>query len=159
VKYTMDVRIKESSPNEFVQGELIIIADESGATNSFPIKFSAKVTSDLQVSPEVLTLSGVKTGDSVEKKIIIKGPTEFKILDVMCSNEAFSVSADAESSKKIHFVTVEYSASQPPGKYEYDLEFITDLNQKTSQSIKAVVEIVAGDNQEVNSTPTPAGSQ
>ena len=58
-----------------------------------------------------------------------------------CSNTSFSVNADPEKNSKVHFVNVAYSVDQPPGRYEFDLEFVTDLNKKTIGKVKAVVEV------------------
>lgn len=141
VKYDMDVRIKPSAPAGFVQSELIIVANDFGRMTEIPIKFSAKVASTLQISPEVLTITSAEPGEVIKKKLIVKADKPFRINDVKCTNSSFSVVADPEKSKKIHFVNVSFSADQPPGRYEYDLEFVTDLNTETTGTVKAVVEI------------------
>ena len=143
VSYDMEVRIKETAPAGFAQGELLIVGDEFGRKTSIPIKFSAKVASALEISPAVLTISTAEQGGMISKKVIIKAAEPFRISDVTCSNDSFSVTADPEKNKKVHFVTVEYSVDQPPGSYEYDLEFVTDLNGKTTGKMKAVVEVTA----------------
>lgn len=144
LRYDMTVRLKETAPPGFVQSELIIIANDFGRTTEIPIKFSAKVASALQISPEILTIIAPQ-GSLIEKKIVIKAASEFRIKDVTCSNTSFSVKADAEKSSKVHFVKVTYSADQPPGRYEYDLEFVTDLNEKTEAQVRAIVEVIAND--------------
>jgi hypothetical protein len=141
LRYTMDVRLKESAPAGFIQGELIVVADEFGLMTSVPVKFSAKVETALQISPEVLTISSAQAGSVIEKKILIKADKPFRILDVTCSNPAFEVSGEADDLKKVHFVVVSYTVKQPPGRYEYTLEFVTDLNEKTTAKMQAIVEI------------------
>lgn len=140
VKYNMNVRLKETAPPGFAQGELIIVADDFGRMTDIPIKFSAKVASALQISPEVLTIS-TPQGSMVKKKIVVKAASQFRIKDVTCSNSSFSVNANPDKNSKVHFVNVAYSADQPPGRYEYDLEFITDLNEETVGTVRAVVEV------------------
>ena len=71
LKYDMNVRLKESAPPGFVQGELIIVADDFGRTTNIPIKFSAKVASSLQISPEVLTINAAR-GSLIERKSLLK---------------------------------------------------------------------------------------
>lgn len=143
VSYNMDVRIKDSSPPGFVQGELLIVAEEFGRRTNIPIKFSAKVASALQLSPEILTVTGVPQGETISKKVIVKAAQPFRISDITCSSELFSVASNPEKSKKVHFINVDYSAEQPPGRYEYELEFITDLNNQTIGKMKAIVEVTA----------------
>lgn len=141
VSYNMDVRIKDSSPAGIVQGELLIVAEEFGRQTNIPIKFSAKVSSALQISPEVLTMTSVPQGDMVSKKVVVKAAKPFRISDITCSSDLFSVAADPEKNKKVHFINVEYNADQPPGRYEFELEFITDLNERTTGKMKAIVEV------------------
>ena len=99
----------------------------------------------LQISPEVLTISA-EPGKTVSTKMVVKAAKPFRINDVTCTNNAFSVAADPKKTSKVHFVNVSYSPDQPPGRYEYDLEFITDLNKRTTRVVKAVVEIDALEN-------------
>jgi len=143
VSYNMDVRIKDSSPAGFVQGELLIVAEEFGRRTNIPIKFSAKVASALQISPEVLTVTSIQQGESVSKKVIVKAAQPFRVSDITCSSESFSAVTNPEKSKKVHFINVDYTADQPPGRYEYELEFITDLNKRTVGKMKAVIEVTA----------------
>ncbi len=144
VKYKMNVRLKESAPPGYVQGELIIVADDFGGITEIPIKFAAKVASALQISPEVITIN-TPSSSTVKKNAVVKASTPFRIKSVTCPNASFAFKFDSNKSSKVHFVEVYYSADQPPGRYECDLDFVTDLNQETAGSIKAVVEI-AGDN-------------
>ncbi len=150
VRYDMDVRVKDSAPAGFVQSRLIIVGEEFGRRSEIPINFSAKVASALQISPEILTISSSEKGEVIEKKVIIKADKPFKISDVKCVNNAFAVTADPDTSKKVHFVNVAYTVEDNPGRYEYDLEFITDLNSETSGTIKAVVEIGREDDADVD---------
>lgn len=144
INYTMTVRLKESAAAGFQQGELIVVTEEFGRRSEIPIKFSGKIVSDLQVSPEVLTINAVKSGDEVKRKVVVKGTQPFRILDVTCTNTSFKVEADADA-KKVHFVDISYSADQPPGRHECEMEFVTDLNEKTVGVMKAVIEISAED--------------
>lgn len=140
VQYNMNVRLKESAPPGIFAGNLIVIADEGGRMINVPIKFSAKVAAPLQISPEVLNISATK-GEVFKTKVVIKASRPFRISDVTCTNSSFSVAADPDKSRKVHFVNVSYAPDQPPGRYEYELEFVTDLDSGTSGKIKAVVEV------------------
>ena len=65
----------------------------------------------------------------------------FKITDVRCHSEAFSVRADKEA-KKVHIVEVSYTGEDELGRHECELSFYTDLDKSASGKMKAVVEIV-----------------
>ena len=141
VMYTISAKLKDSVPAGYQTGELLVITSEGGRTQEIPLKFSAKVVSDLQVSPEVLTINAKNSGDQITKKLVLKGTQPFKILDVTCKNTSLAVEADVEVSKKVHFVDVVYSPNQAPGRYDCEMEIVTDLNTKTVGVVKAVIEV------------------
>ncbi len=89
VNYTMTVRLTDSVPAGFQQGELIVVTEEFGRRSEIPVTFSGKVVSDLQVSPEVLTINAIKPGDQVTRKVVVTGTQPFRILDVTCTNTSF----------------------------------------------------------------------
>lgn len=144
VSYNMNVRMKDTAPPGFIQGDLIVVASENGQIDgprtNVPIKFNAKIAETLQISPEVLTINAAP-GRKVDTKMVVKAGKPFRINDVTCTNSSFSVAADPTKSRKVHFIKVSYRSDQPPGRYEYDLEFITDLNSRTTRTVRAVVEI------------------
>ncbi len=131
----------ETIPKGFSQGELLLITtDSSRVLTENKIKFTARVVSPLQLSPQTLTLGSVKPGEKVTKKVIIKAGQPFRIVDVTCLNTSFRVRAKSDS-KKVHIVEVSYTGSEDQtGKFESELNFITDLGGKTTGSIKAIVE-------------------
>ena len=141
VRYNMEVRIKDSAPAGFVQDKLMIVAQDNGQTSNIPINFSGKVASALQISPEVLTFATSANAGEIKKKVIVKGDRPFKINEVNCSNNSFVFNVDRDKSSKVHFVGVSYAADKPPGRYEFDLDFLTDLNAGAKRSIKAIVQI------------------
>lgn len=146
VQYNMNVRLKESAPPGFIQGQLIVVANDFGRMTEIPIKFTAKVASALQISPEVITIN-TPPGGKARKKAVVKASSEFRIKEVACSCSAFTFQVDTSRNSKVHFVDVSYAADQPPGRYEYDLTLVTDLNGETSGAIKAVVEVSANGGQ------------
>ena len=141
IQYTLTTRLKDTVPSGFQTGELLVITSEGGRTQEIPIKFSGKIVSDLQVSPDVLTINASPEGEQVKKKLVLKGSAPFKIVDVTCQNTSLAVEADVEVAKKVHFVDVVYSPDQAPGHYECEMQIVTDLNSITVGKVKAVIEV------------------
>jgi len=141
IVYTMTTKLKDTVDAGFQTGELLVITSEGGRTQEIPIKFSAKIVSDLQVSPDVLTINASPEGEQVKKKLVLKGSAPFKIVDVTCENTSLAVEADVDVAKKVHFVDVVYSPDQAPGRYECQMQIVTDLNTKTVGTVKAVIEV------------------
>lgn len=152
VTYEMQAQLKTSVPKGFSQGELYVVVEENPRARDRnnnrvfrekPVRFSAKVVSPLHVSPEVLSLGKVVVGEEVTHKVFLTSDQPFKITDVRCNSEAYSVKADKES-KKIHIVEVSYRGEATPGRYECELSFYTDMDlDKSSGKMQAIVEIVS----------------
>ncbi len=142
--YEMVTRIKPTAPMGLVQGELFVVGLDNGQQVTMPVKFTAKVVSSLRLSPEILTLSSVRQGETKVRKIIAKADEPFKIVDVTCTTDSFRVRADTDS-KKVHVIEISYTGNEAPGRHEWELEFKTDMGQSLQGSIRAIVEIVADD--------------
>ena len=135
--------LKESIPTGFSQGELFIVyvknmnqRDRLGnpLVQQTPLKFSAKISSPLQISPGVVTFG---VGKKVSEKILLTADKAFKITDVRCQNKNFSVKADNKS-KKLHVVEVVYRGGA--NSEQAVLNFFTDLGDKSSGAVKAILE-------------------
>ncbi len=152
VNYEMKAQLKETIPKGFAQGELYIVVEEDPRARDRnnnrvfrekPVRFNAKVVSPLQVAPEVLSLGQVAQGEEVTEKVFLTADEPFKITDVRCNSEAFSVRADKEA-KKVHIIEVSYTGENNPGRHECELSFYTDMNLgEMSGKMKAIVEILS----------------
>lgn len=146
VSYQLTTSLKPDVPPGFTQGELYVVVQEGNVRREVPISFTARVRTDssIQLSPAILTLNGIKPGQEVKKKVIVKGSEPFRIVDVTCHSRAFRVKAGKEA-KKIHFVEVIYTGEDEPGKHECELSFYTDISGDQANKILAVVDIVPDD--------------
>ena len=152
VAYDMKTQLKDSVPKGFAQGELYVVLEDNPrlrdrsnnrVLREKPISFNAKVVSPLQVAPEVLTLGKVEPGKEVTQKVFLTSSRPFKITDVRCHSEAFSVKAEG-GAKKVHIVEISYRGEDNPGRHECELSFYTDMDtRESSGKMKAIVEIVS----------------
>ena len=153
VTYEILAQLTDSVAKGFSQGELYLVVetgrnpDGSVALQQVPVKFSAKVVSALQVSPQVLSIGPVTPGESTSQKIFLKSDKPFSVRDVRCRSEAFRVKA-GNGTKKLHIVEVTYTATAAPGQHECELTFFVEYpdatNNRTtagSESMKAIIEI------------------
>jgi len=153
VVYELTAELKSSVPKGYSQGELYVIVEENpnirGPNNTrilrqIPVKFNAKVAAPLQLAPDILQLGKMNPGSRTTQKVVLSSETAFKITDVRCQSNAFSVKADPEA-KKFHIVEISYVGVPDVGLHENELSFYTDLNSSASGKMKAVVEIVNGE--------------
>lgn len=154
VNFELQAQLKETVPKGYSQGELFIVVEENPRVRrpdggrvlrEFPLPFTAKFASQVQVAPQILTLGRLKPGQQINKKVFLTSDQPFRITDVRCESDAFSVRADSETKKKVHIIEVSYTGEEKSGRHECELNFYTDLKQDASGSMKAIFEIDESD--------------
>jgi len=155
VSYNIVTQLKDSVPKGFTQDQLYLVVEEgrnydgTPKLKQIPLPFNAKVTSALQLSPEVLSLGPLEPGEVIKKKVFLKSDKPFFISDVRCESEAFSVKA-AKKAKKMHMVEVIYTAeAEKAGRHECELSFYVSYADAKkgppvsdpSGRLKAIIEI------------------
>lgn len=149
VVYELTAQLKESVPKGYNQGELYVIVEENPGNRpgnrpilrQIPVKFNAKVVAPLQLAPEILTLGSLEPGEKIMQKVFLTSEMPFKITDVRCQSDAFSVKAESDA-RKVHIVEVSYVGEKKMGRQENELSFYTDLDSNAAGKMTAVVEIV-----------------
>lgn len=153
VTYDVKVRLKESVPVGYSQGELFIVGQSGVQQYKVPVKFTAKVVEPIQISPGIMTLSAIKPGEEISRKVVVKADEPFRIIDVTCQSRAFRVRADG-TTKKVHMVDVVYTGEKAPGHHECFLTFQTSHGGVSTAKMKAIVDIVDDSSDSATSNET-----
>jgi hypothetical protein len=128
VNYDMIVRLKPDTPPGFIHDQLLIVTNDSGSGNvSLPVE--GQVVSAISVSPASLFLGVLKPGESVKKRLVVRGSKPFRIISVKCDDSSFTFDTSDGESKPLHFVPVEFKANEETGQIERKIEIETDLGQ------------------------------
>ena len=136
VNYDMLVRLKADAPPGYIHDQLLIVTNDSGASNvSLPVE--GQVVSAITVSPAALFLGVVKPGESVKKRLVVRGSKPFRIVSVKCDDKSFTFETPEAESKSLHFVPVEFKANEQTGQIESKIEIETDLGQGFSAQCMA----------------------
>lgn len=143
VVYELAAEIKPSAEPGRIQADLVVIATDGFTDAQIRIPMSGIVTSALTINPETLTFRSVNPGEEAKQRVILKADREFKLIDVTCEDRNFTVRADGKSSK-VHFVEVLYTGEKP-GTFEADLTFVTDLDTRTTGTMRAVATVVGAE--------------
>ncbi len=156
VSYRMTVRMKNDAPVGYVQDQLTIVTNDS-YNGSLELPVEGRVVSPLTVSPASLFLGVLKPGQTVEKKLFVKGTKPFKITGIDCPGDCFRFQTKDETNK-IHQVPVTFTASDTPGKFTHKIEITTDLGTTSCMASATIAGEAAGssvsDQSSVNS-PSP----
>lgn len=141
VRYRMRVKILKSMPEGDVRERLTLISNDT----DFPtteMSINGRVRPSLSVSPSAVSFGTAKPGATVEKRLVVRGDSEFAITDILCADSRFEFVAPS-GSKKLHFVTLKFTAGEQPDRVGQEIQINTDL--KGGKSVKCVVTgIVSG---------------
>lgn len=140
VNYDMTVRLTDTVPVGFVNGELFIVAEEQGRRFDIPISFSGNILAPLRISPEVLIFNG-QPGQEATRKLVISGNQPFKITGIRSSDQAIQI-AGTEQSKKVHIVEARLTAPNAAGQYKGEITIETDLPNAAAQKIETTIQVV-----------------
>jgi hypothetical protein len=128
VNYDMIVRLKPDAPPGYIHDQLLIVTNDSGGSQvSLPVE--GQVVSAISVSPAALFLGVLKPGESVKKRLVVRGSKPFRIVSVKCDDESFTFDTSDAESKPLHFVPVEFKANSETGQIERKIQIETDLGQ------------------------------
>lgn len=139
IAYKMKVAAKKTLPAGDLRERLTLVTSDP----RFPtidMAVSGRIRSGLEVSPASLGLGTVKTGASVEKKLVIRAEEVFAIRSVKSDDPRFRFEIP-EGQKKLHFVQVFFDADQATGNVSREIRIETDLGAGKSAECLATVTI------------------
>lgn len=140
VNYDMMVRLKPDAPAGFIHDQLTIVTNDAG-TKRVTIPITGNVESPLTISPASLFLGNLQPGEKVTKRLVVRGKTAFRILDVACEAPGFSFGSLGEESKTLHFIPVEYTAGEASGDIAETIKIKTDMGDGLAAECTATATI------------------
>ncbi|MCU0958686.1 MAG: DUF1573 domain-containing protein [Pirellulaceae bacterium] len=146
VSYKMLVRLKGDAPAGYLQDQLTIVTNDS-YNSSLELPVEGRVVSPLTVSPASLFLGVLKPGETVEKKLFVKGTKPFRILSIECDGDCFKFST-TDKVTATHLIPITYTAGEAPGKITQKIAIKTDLGSgavTTCVASATITDAAAGD--------------
>jgi hypothetical protein len=126
VSYKMLVRLKSDAPAGTLQDQLTLVTnDQRMPTVVLPVE--GRVTPPLQVNPSPLMFGALAPGQTATKQLVLTGKQPFRVLSIAADNEALSVRAAPEVTKKVHLIPITVTAPQQAGEFHYLISIETDL--------------------------------
>ena len=140
VGYKMLVTLKPGAPAGFIQEQLTIVTNDDGSRKvTLPVE--GQVASPLTVSPASLFLGNLAPGETVKKRLVVRGNKPFKILNVKCDGEGFQFEPHSEERKELHFVSIEFKAGSKPGNVAQKIRIETDLGNGLTAECQATATV------------------
>jgi hypothetical protein len=99
------------------------------------VPLTVEIEPALRVNPHLADLGRVRVGDEVERKIIIRGATPFRITDVKGADGPLSVKDNAPGSKPVHVVTIKFKPSKV-GQLNRSVRISTDMKDEEELELR-----------------------
>jgi hypothetical protein len=126
VGYKLSVTLKADAPSGDLK-QYVYLKTNDPAGPLVPVLVEAKVQSTVTVSPEKLTLDGVKTGDALTRRVVVRGSKPFRILEVTGLGDGVALGAEP-SATPAEVQTVTFKCQfEKPGDIHRELKIKTDL--------------------------------
>ncbi len=128
VGYRLTVKLKPAAaPGDLKQYVYLKTNDPAGSL--VPVLVEARVQAAVTVSPERLTLGGVKAGDALTRRVVVRGAKPFRIVGVDGLGEGVTLGAEpAAAAAEVQTVTFKCQFEKP-GEVRRELKIKTDLQE------------------------------
>ena len=125
VKYRMRVKMKAGMPEGDLRERLTLISND----REFPtteMAISGRIRPVVGVSPSALSLGTMRSGEVVEKRLVVRADQPFEISDVVCGDERFEFEVPL-GGKKVQFVKLRFHPGESDGSVAQEVKIVTDL--------------------------------
>ncbi|HEV2946711.1 MAG TPA: DUF1573 domain-containing protein [Gemmataceae bacterium] len=133
VGYHLRVTLKPDAPAGPLTKELLLRTNDP-ASPLVPVLVEATIQAPLTVVPSALSLGNAKVGDTVSKRVIVRGNEPFKIIGVEGVGDAITVDLPEKADVQ-QILTIKYQP-KAAGEMHQQLKIKTDLPQEAAVTLK-----------------------
>jgi len=106
--YLLTVTLAPNAPAGFFRDELIVVTNDRSKPR-VPLMICGELESDLTISPQSIAMGAVKPGETIEKKIVVRGKEPFTVESIEAKGWQVSFDPAAEP-KTTHILNVRFVA-------------------------------------------------
>jgi hypothetical protein len=139
VSYRLDISIKPGAPAGHVRDEIQLLTNDP-ESRGFPVLVTAEVRGELSASPSVLSLGEATSSEPVQGRFIVRAPKPFKVVKIEGVGEGYTASADDETAKPVHVVTVAFRGDTGKPAAARTFQIVTDLPGEAPAVVTATLQ-------------------
>jgi hypothetical protein len=128
VSYDVSVKLRPDTPAGKWYTD-VWVSTNNPAMPRVRVPLTVEVTAPITVNFTTLSLGEVKVGETVERKLVVRGSTAFKITAVKGTDKLIEVKDSTPESKELHVLTVRLKGDKP-GEVSRTLKVVTDLKEE-----------------------------
>src|SRR5262249_50512777 len=96
----------------------------------------------LSVSPPSAALGQVKSGETAERKVVVRGSKPFRIIGVRGTDGQITIQDSAPEAKPVHVLTVKFKAAKP-GDQTWNIHVFTDMKEDAEVEFQAKATVIS----------------
>ncbi|MGA2035078.1 MAG: DUF1573 domain-containing protein [Thermoguttaceae bacterium] len=126
VNYELQVTLKAGTPPGYIREQLMLVTNDSNPRASrVPVPVEGLVQAALTVHPSPLYMGTVEAGLSINRPLVIRGETPFRIVRVQSSDARFQCVAPTTASS-LQRLDVLFTGAARPGRVKGNIHIETD---------------------------------
>ncbi len=126
VGYRVKVTLKADAPVGPIKGDLYLTTNDT-ASKVLPVLIEGMVQSNITVAPAAVSLGNVKIGETLTRRVVVRGNRPFRILQVEGLGAGVTVDPPTNAdAKPVQIVTFKCHLTQA-GPFKYEAKIKTDL--------------------------------
>ncbi|TWT48556.1 DUF1573 domain-containing protein [Botrimarina hoheduenensis] len=153
VTYNLLVRLLETAPPGYLKEQLVLVTNDSVNTQ-VPIEVAGQVRAELSISPNDLALGDVPFGETVTKRLLVRGKKPFVITEIRCEDQRFSFDKKSDAADK-QIITLRFKADREAGRVYAPIRIKTDLGDTYTAECRAYATVVGSGVAEESSSVVP----
>ena len=139
VDYQLLVRLTDKAPAGYLNDQLILVTNDL-QNRELRLGVEGRISSPLTISPATLLLGPLAPGESVTRKLVVRGNKPFRILKLTSDGPGFE-STPAEDARMLHLVPVTFTAGEEAGTVVQTIQVETDLAGGTAARCVVTIEV------------------
>jgi hypothetical protein len=137
VTYQLTAHLRADSPAGKWYTD-VWVQTNNPATPRLRVPLTVEIEAPLSVSPMTVVLGELKAGTQAERRIVVRGPTPFRITSITGMDKQLQVREATTESKTVHVLTVTLRPNKP-GELNRTLRVLTDVRGEIEFTAKARV--------------------
>ena len=139
VSYDLIARLNEGADVGYLNERIWLITNDTRG-GKVPVQLGGRIVSEITVSPASLFMGVVKPGQSVTKKLVVRGRKPFRVVHVECDDDCFKF-RPSDAAKAVHIIPVTVTAGDRPGKMVGPIRITTDSGEASTQELMAYAQV------------------
>ncbi len=128
VGYRVKVTLKADAPEGTLKGNVFLRTNDP-TSPLLPVLVEATVQSNITVAPATVSLGSVKVGETLARRVVVRGNKPFRVLRIDGLGEGIKVEPlPADTAAPVQVVTFKCQLTKP-GDFKYEVKIKTDLQE------------------------------